>query len=478
LASTTNVLATTQKGEQVLGLSIEKDRKPALKNKNGCHTMLKSPLLRLSTLTLMISASQAGAYELYADDNSHLNATLEAAFGIFHSQENYAPSGRLGQGSSSWREGYIKYGLSFDKGLAGAGTGYGAANLLSSGTWGDGDAAGFSNGSEHTTKFEDAYLGWRSGKLFEALGDDGVDLSFGRQNIVVGDGFLIDGDALNMGKGVADGELNRGGAYYLAARKAFDQTAVLRLGGKQGWRSDLMWLKSDNRAQAKTEMYVGTLEHVAPEGTVGLTYIDSTDVDEQYASPAQLERDGMKTYSLRAQGNAGVKNLFLSGEYAKQDKPHAATEDAWYLEAGWTFADVAWAPNVSYRYSRFSQGYDSLFYGFSRGYGTWFQGEVAGNYAGPFNSNSRIQNVTLKVSPLENLSVGAMFFDFNTLDRNLGNTDGHEVDLYAEWHINEHLTVMPLIGLYQPDKSADQGGTQLGSNDKNLYSQVAFVTTF
>ncbi|MBT2298088.1 alginate export family protein [Pseudomonas fluorescens] len=440
--------------------------------------MLKSPLLRLSTLALMISAGQAGAYELYADDDSHLNATLEAVFGIFHSQENYALSGRLDQGSSSWREGYIKYGLSFDKGLAGVGTAYGAANLLSSGTWGDGDAAGFSDGSERTTKFEDAYLGWRSGKLFDVLGEDGVDLSFGRQNIVVGDGFLINGDALNLGKGLADGEFNRGGAYWLAARKAFDETAVLRLGGKEGWRGDLMWLKSDNRAQAKTEMYVGTLEHVAEAGTVGLTYIDSTDVDEQFASPAQLERDGMKTYSLRATGNAGVKNLFLSGEYAKQDKPHTATEDAWYLEAGWTFADVAWTPYVSYRYSRFSEGYDTLFYGLSRGFGTWFQGEVAGNYAGPFNTNSRIQNVTLKVSPLENLTVGAMYFNYDTIDRSLGNTDGHEVDLYAEWHVNEHLTVIPLIGLYQPDKSAEEGGTQLGSNDKNLYSQVVFATTF
>ncbi|MGH8407430.1 MAG: hypothetical protein ACRESL_18290 [Pseudomonas sp.] len=440
--------------------------------------MLKSPLLRLSTLALMIGANPAGAYELYADDSSHLNATLEAVFGAFHSQQNYSQSGRLATGSSSWREGYVKYGLSFDKSFSGAGTTYGAANLLSSGTWGDGDAAGFSDGSERTTKFEDAYLGWRSGKLFEALGENGVDLSFGRQNIVVGDGFLIDGDALNFGKGVADGDLNRGGGYYIAARKAFDETAVLRLGGKEGWRSDLMWLKSDNRAQAKTEMYVATLEHVAAEGTVGLTYIDTTDVDKQYASPTQLERDGMKTYSLRATGNAGVTNLFLSGEYAWQDKPHTGNEDAWYLEAGWTFSDVTWTPYVSYRYSRFSEGFDPLFYGFSRGYGTWFQGEVAGNYAGPFNNNSRIQNVTFNVSPLQNLNVGAVLFDFKTIDRNLGNNDGHELDLYAEWHVNDHLTVMPLIGLYQPDKSAEQGGTQLGNHDKNLYSQVVFATNF
>jgi hypothetical protein len=440
--------------------------------------MLKSPLLRLSTLALMISAGNAGAYELYAGDDSHLNATLEAAFGIFHSQENYALSGRLEEGSSSWREGYIKYGLSFDKGLGGAGTAYGAGNLLSSGTWGDGDAAGFSDGSERTTKFEDAYLGWRSADLFGALGKDGIDLSFGRQNIMIGDGFLINGDALNIGKGLADGEFNRGGAYYLAARKAFDETAILRLGGKEGWRSDLMWLKSDNRAQAKTEMYVGTLEHVAEAGTVGLTYIKTTDIDEQFASPAQLERDGMKTYSVRAAGNAGVKDLFLSGEYAKQDKPHASDENAWYLEAGWTFSDAAWTPNVSYRYSRFSEGYDTLFYGMSRGYGTWFQGEVAGNYAGPFNTNSRIQNVGLKVSPLENLNLGALYFNYDTIDRSLGNTDGHEVDLYAEWHVNDHLTVMPLVGIYQPDKSADNGGTQLGNNDQNVYAQLLFVTGF
>lgn len=440
--------------------------------------MLKSPLFRLSTLALLIGAGQANAHELYGNDDGHLNATLEAAFGIFHSQENYAPSGRLSEGSSSWREGYIKYGLSFDKGLAGAGTGYGAANLLSSGTWGDGDAAGFSDGSERTTKFEDAYLGWRSDELFAPLGKDGVDLSFGRQNIAIGDGFLINGDALNIGKGLADGEFNRGGSYYLAARKAFDETAVLRLGGKEGWRSDLMWLKSNNRAQAMTEMYAGTLEHVAEAGTVGLTYIKTTDIDEQYASPLQLERDGMQTYSLRATGNAGVKDLFLSGEYAEQNKPHASNEDAWYLEAGWTFSAAPWTPYVSYRYSRFSENYDTLFYGMSRGYGTWFQGEVAGNYAGPFNNNSRIQNVGLKVSPLENLNLGALYFNYDTIDRNLGNTDGHEVDLYAEWHVNDHLTVMPLVGFYQPDKSFDNGGTQLGNNNQNVYGQLLFVTGF
>ena len=96
---------------------------------------------------------------------------------------------------------------------------------------------------------------------------------------VVGDGFLINGDALNFGNGLADGMFDRGGAYYLAGRRSFDETAVLRIGGKQGWRGDIMRLKSDNPAQAKPELYVGTLEHVSDAGTLGLTYIDVTDID-------------------------------------------------------------------------------------------------------------------------------------------------------------------------------------------------------
>ncbi|MNE82262.1 hypothetical protein D3C80_1789730 [compost metagenome] len=103
---------------------------------------------------------------------------------------------------------------------------------------------------------------------------------------------------------------------------------------------------------------------------------------------------------------------------------------------------------------------------------------MAGNYAGPFNSNTRVHHVGLKVTPLENLSLGALWFDFDTIDRSLGNFGGRELDLYAEWAVSENLIVMPVVGLYTPDKSAAEGGTQLGNDDNNLYSQVVFVTMF
>lgn len=429
-------------------------------------------------LTLAILACSAQAHELYNNEGRVLNADLEALFGVFHSDESYAVGGNRQPGSSAWREGYIKYGLSASQALGGAGTAYGAFNLVSSGTWGDGDAAGLTLGSERRTGVEDAFLGWRSGDLFPALGKDGVDVSAGRQTLTLGDGFLLQGDPVNLGKVDLGANFNRGGAYYLAARKAFDRTAVLRLGGTEGLRGDLMWLKSDNHYQADTELAIANLEQVSEAGTLGVSWIHGLDVDQRYASILGLqERDGMDTVSLRGRGSLGIQNLDVAAEYVTQDK-RSGRENAWYLEGGWTFSEVPWRPTATYRYSRFSNAFDPLFYGASRGYGTWFQGEVAANYAGPFNSNSRVHHVGLKATPRENLTLGALYFDFDTLDKARGNLGGRELDLYVEWMVNDHLLISPLLGVYTPDRSAERGGLQVGSSDTSTYLQLLVGTFF
>ncbi|XEG75285.1 hypothetical protein QA447_13970 [Pseudomonas sp. abacavir_1] len=426
-------------------------------------------------LALALSlTSQANALELYADDDTHLNADVLAVYGWLNSRKNYDGT----SGGSTWREGFIKYGLSADQGLGSAGTAYGAFSLVSSGTWGDGDAAGNTDGSERTTKIEDAYLGWRSAGMFPALGQDGLDVSFGRQVVKLGSGFIINDDGPNLGRGPADGKLNRGGAYYIAARHAFDRTAVVRIGGQDGLHGSLQWLKSDNRAQAETELAAGTLDYTAKPGTLGLTWVHGIDVVDQWASDFQKQREGMNIYSLRGEGDAGVENASFAFEYAWQDKD-AGNEQAWYAEAGYTFADVAWSPKLTYRYSRYSEGWDPMFNGFSTGYGTWFQGEVASNYAGPFNSNTAIQHLGLKATPLENLSVGVLYFDFDTLHkRDALNLDARELDLYVEWAVNPHLIVTPLVGLYRPDKDESNGGNQVGGNGTNVYSQLIVAVPF
>ncbi len=348
---------------------------------------------------------------------------------------------------------------------------------VSTGTFGDGDAAGWTDGNERRTKIEDAYAGWRSGSKFPSLGDNGVDISFGRQNIAIGDGFLVAGDSLNLGRGIADGTLNRGGAYYLTGRKNFDQTAVLRVGGASGLRSDLMWLQSDNPAQAKARLAIATLENITEKGTIGLTYLKVTNTDKRFDF---LNRDGTKTYSLRGQGNIGYPDLFLSAEYAEQIKNDRSNESAWYVEAGWKFSDLYLSPTINYRYSRFSEGYDPLFYGNVRALGTWFQGEVASNYAGPFNSNTRVKSISLSIAPTYKLSIGMLLFNFDTVGKSgtFSNLDAKEVDIYALWNISEHAFLMPLIGMFNPDADLDHGGSQLGNSKSNFYTQLLLTTKF
>lgn len=431
-------------------------------------------------LTAAVAAALSApvsAYNLYTENGSELNLDIEAVFGVFTSEENYNLGGKTRGGGSDWREGYIKYGLSGSHTYGNSGAAvYGGVNLISSATWGDGDAGGFTSGDESETDLEDAYLGWRSGSMIPALGENGLDISFGRQQFAIGDGFLINGDSLNFGDAIVNG-LDRGGAYWLAARKAFDRTAVVRIGGEAGLRADLFWLESDNKAQAETELAGINAEYVMPEGTFGVAYIEGLDVNENWG---YTNRDGQQTLSLRYQGNAGVENLFLSGEFVTQDQGDNSVKDAdaWYVEAGWTFADLPWSPSVNYRYSTFDEGFDPLFFGFSRGYGTWFQGEVAANYAGPFNSDADVHHVGVKASPSEMLSIGALFFDFNDTAGGSRALDGQEIDIYAEWVVTPNLIISPLIGFYTPDNSSAQGGSQIGSDDTNVYGQVVAIVPF
>ncbi|GAB2786970.1 hypothetical protein GCM10027040_11310 [Halomonas shantousis] len=431
------------------------------------------PTLSVAAVVTLSVSGGARAAELFDDGTTHVDVNVEGILGAFHSQKGYAQSETAEADSRDWQEGFVKYGLGATHMLGDGGSSlYANVAWVSSGTFGEGDAAGFTTGDERRTHLENLYAGWKSGELFPMLGQDGVDLSVGRQRIQVGDGFLISGDSLNFGEGLLDGDLNRGGAYYLAARQSFENTAVLRLGGDRGWRSDLMWLKSGNPAQAEPELAVATLENVSDAGTFGATYIDVLDVDDDHAF-LYPGREDTRVYSLRAQGNAGVEKLFLAGQYAWQENGSDNHENAWYLEAGWTFAELPGSPVVSYRFSRFSEQYDALFYGNGRALGTWFQGEVAANYAGPFSTNTRVQQISLALAPSPSVSLGAMLYDFDTLSTEAGpNTSGNEIDLYALWTPSERWWVMPLLGRYDPDASASQGGTQLGDSDSNYYSQL------
>jgi hypothetical protein len=79
---------------------------------------------------------------------------------------------------------------------------------------------------------------------------------------------------------------------------------------------------------------------------------------------------------------------------------------------------------------------------------------------------------------LPSLSLGILFFDFQTKENNMGNLDAKEWDIYAAWEINDHFSVIPLSGLYTLDKSAGQGGGQLGNHHTNTFAQITMTAIF
>ena len=93
-----------------------------------------------------------------------------------------------------------------------------------------------------------------------------------------------------------------------------------------------------------------------------------------------------------------MPNWFFAFEYAGQQKDgESATTgvadpevdaEAYYLDIGYNFVDWPWAPAVTARHANFSgddpntaedEAYDGLYYGFTN-WGTWFIGEVTGEY--------------------------------------------------------------------------------------------------
>lgn len=426
----------------------------------------KMPTMLLGS-ALCVASGPAMALNLSTSETHELNFDVEILAGYFSSQENYGSPNNAPQ----WGELAAKYGFSGERKIGPDSTLFGTANVVTTAAFGDGDASGLTSGSERQTKIEDFFVGYRT-PLFE--------ISAGRQAFTIGDGFILNDDGLNFGD-LIDSQLDRGGAYWLAGRKAFDKTLLLKVGGDSGLRSDIFWFESDNNAKGAPEMAGVNLEYVAPEGTFAAFYLKGLDTNPTGVAGGAFDnpqRDGQETFSLRYQGNAGVDNLFLSAEYATQQSGDGSPDgDAWYAEAGWTFADTLWSPTLTYRYSTFDENYDDLFTGFSRGYGTWFQGEVWANYAaaGPGNKGVDVHHLGVTASPDERLTVGAIYFDFdNTLDNNPARTDAQELNVWAEWVVHDHLIVSPLLGFFKP--SADNGPQ--GNTNTNTYFQVLAIVPF
>ena len=434
---------------------------------------------RLGTAAVFVvaaSARAAGAVDLLERDGLALTFELEAGVGGLLTKDTNFGVGRIDlqsgevSGDAQWGEGYLKPSLSLDYDSAGAGELYGGVSAVGSLTVGDGDAGGFTDGGDKKLSLEALYGGWRSGALLaDSLGEDALDLSAGRQNFHVGDGFLIwDGNFDTRGDG----------GYWLGPRTVFDFAGLARadtspLGGQ------LFFLRADHD-QGHTELAGVNLDYglsglgLGDDGMLGAMYFQITDVDARFE--AELPRDGMQLATIRL-NDVRVPGFEDAGLYAQYAREFGDGDDidfdaqAFYIEPFYDFSWLPWSPTLAYRFAYFSgdadpddderEDFDPLFYDYSRGWGTWTQGEIVGEYL-LFNSNQVNHMVHLSATPAEPVTIGALYYHFDLAEKDYFGTPvedkdfADEVNLYVDWTVNDNLFVGALSGVAWPGQAAKE----------------------
>jgi hypothetical protein len=435
---------------------------------------MKAKLLLYATLvcgaSLFTSAALA-EYELYSRDGTKLTFNADfAAAGFLNNNSWFGQSESfLGADTDSWLEVGVEPQFSLETPLA-AGTFFGKLSVVYTETFSD-DASGLTIGTNDTyhIAIEQGHIGWKKNDLFAGLEDDTISLSIGRQDYVIGTGLLI-------ADGGGDGG-NRGG-WYLGMRKAFKNSAIVRLSSKE-LLAEAFYLENQPRGGGiKGDVSGGNIEyHFGDRLTLGGTYMLADAKDFPGA-------DELDVYSGRASWKP-LTPLTLSGEFAHQESDQIEA-DGWYAQAAYEAKGLPWSPVFSYRYARFdgddpnttdrSENFRGIAYGYTD-YGFWYQGEITGNY--PLgNSNLISHMLRAKMQASEKVTLNLIYYNF-TLDEPAALTGGvtpvtsddwgDEVNFIVDWQATDKVYVIGVAGVLFPGEAAEQW---VGGDDNWLYSML------
>ncbi len=381
--------------------------------------------------------------------------------------------------SPKWIEKYIKPSVTGTFDVGNGSTGYAGLSVIGAKNFGKGEPNIISTTSHEPGRFglEDAYVGWKSGKLFKSA-DDLVDFSLGNQSFTIGDGFIIcDGTTDGSGRG----------AYYIGPRTAFRETAILKINSSPV-RLKFFHLQNNSNQQImrggdqpRTWLHGVDAEWFKPNQkekdkdlwTFGASVIHVYKADQTVINPATASnRDGLMMYNARMGGHFIPWNhdiRFMSG-VVHQENPNWSREtvaNAYYIEPAYMFSKLWGKPLLAYRYSYYSgdnnpgsqvkRSYDGMLFGTNLydGYGTYQAGDVFGQYVSG-NSNLRIHQINAKFTPRENINFGVLYLniDFDK-PRQAGARNRHavnEFNIYGGWSPYKWLELSTLLGMSIPQQ--------------------------
>lgn len=365
---------------------------------------------RQSLLTLKISAAEM----LYMNDNAwYARPDLML-------QGNPLVNHPAGKGATGWVEGWGSAGIYGITALSAKYNiyVYGGVSYIVSGSAGQ---ELFTDRSRVYGAVEDAFVGisggignWRGSSLQ-------YNISYGRQQFSIGQGFIIRNTSSN-------GD-NRG-ALQLNPRWAADYLFLTSLRYNR-FMVQLFQLSPDELPIIDSHTVIRGVNTEWGDGSayqLGFSFLQVPHSRFTYYTPKgdQYGREGLQVYNIRYYGNrpAGTPGLFYKTEFAYERNsrfPMAAF--AGYGEAGWSFSNARLRPAVSYRFAYFSgdnpdtkryERWDPLLSGGNAE--EWVLG--ANHFKVVQNSNLIAHRLQLSLRPSRKVELVPQFFYFQAVSKN------------------------------------------------------------
>jgi Alginate export len=360
--------------------------------------------------TGLLQGGGAAAWPLlYRERGLTVNGSLAATIGYFAFRNNQfsvpaaqaAPTYRNDPG---WGELFVQPDLTAQWRLSDAASIYGGVGYMETATRGlDYDGVG----NTWHGDIEQLYAGMRWEDKARRLE---FDVSYGHQNLVLGQSFLIASGASNGAQR---------GASYLGPRTAWANAAVVKatIGDvtAQGF-----WLKPNDATSEDTGTRISGVEVAWDRdgplrGAALYLYVPDS---------AIATRDGLNVYDVRVRWHpvARLPNAWLQGEYAWERKS-GVSASGWHAAANYNAKDALWKPLVMLRYAWFSgdkpstskwEGFDSLYFG--GGNPDWYQGKLASTIFNNTNLASVAASIT--VTPNEQNILQLLLLSFRAVEVN------------------------------------------------------------